>query len=151
MNWVSLRNRLAPIVGLALFLAVLTNDRLAVGQPPAGRGGPPGGPVAYAHVGSNGVLDLARSKNVVAMTPAGPYGAFGPFFCFVLNVVPVNVVATEAISDSFQDPYGAPIAATLAGTPEMNSYPSCPAGTASWRCAGTRSGRDAGDRCWPGS
>ena len=84
MDRMSWRNRLALVCGLAAVLAVVTNVTFAVGQPPGVRGGPPGGPLAYAHVDSNGVLDLARSKNVVAMTTTGPYGVYGPFFCFDL-------------------------------------------------------------------
>jgi hypothetical protein len=76
------------------FASMLVLPIVATSIACAGPAGPPApaGPasatVAYAHVLGNGMLDTARSKNVVAM--AGGNG----LYCFDLTFVPKNAVAT---------------------------------------------------------
>jgi hypothetical protein len=87
------------------------------------QGGSAGGPLAFAHV-ANGVLDAARSKNVVSVTRKLDSNGFTFVYCFVLTATPVNVVATPEKDDGgFTSPF-----ATVSGTAGMSSSP-CDAGT----------------------
>jgi hypothetical protein len=110
-------------------LRVIDTDAGAVcrpGETPLSwnQSGSAGGPLAWAHV-ANGVLDAARSKNVVSMTPkADSTGLM--VYCFVLTATPVNVVATaEKDGGGFTFP-----AATVSGTAGMSASPCDPGASA---------------------
>jgi hypothetical protein len=83
---------------------------------------------AYAHV-QDGVLDVARSKNVVGMTKTTtPFGSVADYvvYCFDLTFVPLNALATaepEPLNPASDTP-----AATVAGTTAMAAL-TCPPGT----------------------
>lgn len=83
--------------------------------------GPAGSALAYARV-ENGVLDSARSKNVVSMTTTA--ATYNNVYCFELTIDPNNAVATAEIqNDSIKTP-----AVVVAGTNAMSAL-LCPSGT----------------------
>jgi hypothetical protein len=106
--------------------ASLTGSKGSPGAPglpgPPGAPGAPGAPgsaIAYAHVLSDGTLDVANSKNVTAasLDPAGPY------YCLTVAGTVHNVMVTPGAAPAIAGSQAASVYV------DLSHFATCPAGT----------------------
>lgn len=107
---------------------------------PKGATGAPGSARAYAHVRSDGTLDMARTKNVLGVsrpctifdTSCPAAAQADPYQCFKLNFTPQNAVANGDFGDSGGTDRNA-ISVAVPAQDFSASGTGCPAGyTAAW-------------------